>query len=80
MAEKNFPEAISATKGTEGEKEVLFIEKRIEGNKEIRTLMKADKNSVQKVPEDEVVKEEVLPVYMKLLKTYIFTGVAAQMA
>lgn len=75
MDMRKYPEAI---KTTGNEKEMFFLERRIEGNKEIRTLMKAGNDGVQDATMVHMAGG-VFPVYIKLLQTYIYTGKAARL-
>lgn len=74
MTAKNFPMSISAT-GTNDGAEFVFIEERVEKNNKIHTLMKASQTSVNPVPNGEIDESGILPVYIKLMKTYIYAGV-----
>lgn len=69
---KQFPESIKTT-GTRAE-EFYFLFERVEGKKKKYTLMRAGKNSVEKVTDESVARGLELPVYMRLLKTLIKTG------
>ena len=65
-----FPEVITQ-KGIE--EELFFLSEEMDGKKKSHVLMRADKNSVTKV--DEPVKfGKELPVYIRLISRYIFTG------
>lgn len=71
MTKKEFPEAIKCNGVEEGE--ILFLSEERYGNKNFRMLMKADENSVTKVVEPVETGRE-LPIYIRLISSYIFTG------
>lgn len=72
MTEKNFPSGITE-KGT-GEGEFLFLSRNINGKKTTDTLMRAKKNGLEEVLDSDFAKGMTLPVYMKPMKTQIYTG------
>lgn len=72
MTEENFPSGITE-KGTE-EGEFLFLSRTISGKKTIDTLMRAQKDGIEEVSDSDFAKGMNLPVYMKPMRTQIYTG------
>lgn len=72
-----FPAAIEP-QGLEEENVLLFWSKEIKGKNKNNVLMKAGKGFVEKI-EGPVEIGEKLPVYIRLMRRYIFTGVLEEM-
>ena len=70
MTNTTFPQAIND--GFEGEP-ILFLSQEREGN----VLMRADNHTITRVDNYNLSEKNELPIYIKLMSTFIFSGKTA---